>query len=221
MSRFLIDRLDVHESMEALIKGWERFCKGEMAFDKSHFLTLLHGDALDRSALESVLQYFPFKEKLLANCERFFKARQQRYGKSILLSEEEACAIAMKDLAEKSKALEAFEERELLEIVKQVKPVVIDSVEDFELAAYAEWPNCEMQIIVGDYCDDKIQNRDQKTDALFEAFFGADNSYDIQWFLGSPLIDASLSFEYYLLLWEAGYDVALTEQKLLIVSECY
>ncbi len=203
--------------MTSLIEDWKSFCSGQADYDKSHFLTLFHEDH-DDFELAQIFEHFPNADKLTANVRRFREAWHHRNKREKRLSEAGACEVAMLDLQEKAIAFVEFGEDELTAIVDSAQPVVTRSVSEFESAARAEWPNREKQIILGDYFDEKWQSFDKKMDALMEAFYGAANSYDLQWYLASPLLNTSINFEPYLLLWEAGLDTALTEDHLLILE---
>ncbi|ASP35465.1 hypothetical protein CHH27_21295 [Labrenzia sp. VG12] len=203
-------------AMPALLTNWKNFCEGTAEFDKSHFLALFHQD-YDEEALAQLLRFFDRSDQLIKRISRFRAAWHRRRKRETLLSEIEACALAMKDLVEKSVAFEAFGERDLMALTNRVTPIVTGSVADFEQAAQADWPNREKQVVLGDYFDEKWSVHGPIMDALLEAFYGAANSYDLQWYLGAPLMDTTVDFEHFLRLWEAGYDTALTEVHLLLI----
>lgn len=202
--------------MTELKDDWVRFCEGTEDFDKSHFLTLFHEDHDDQTLAE-LFKYFSCTDQLVLNVKRFRKAWHHRRSQEVQLSDSDICEIAMKDLRAKSKAYHDFGEDDLADIVAHVTPLITYSRSEFGAASNADWPNCEKQVVLGDYFDEKWLSTDAKTDALLEAFYGTANSYDLQWYLGSPLLDTSINFEHYLTLWEAGFDTALTKDHLLIL----
>jgi hypothetical protein len=147
---------------------------------------------------------------------RFREAWRNRKIKSSVYKDDLLFQLAMKDLSDKAVAFKEFGDQDLLAIVDIVTPKIVNSKQDFDAAANAVWPNGEKNILLCDYFAQKRSSADETYYALFEAFYGAANSYDLQWYLGAPLIDTDVNFENYLRLWEMGADVALTETNLLI-----
>ena len=144
-------------------------------------------------------------------------ARRGRMTRSILpVPTARLLELAENDLKNKAPIFEAMGEVELAELSQRNAPKLINDRSIFDIAARRDWPNGEKQIVGGDYISDHWKLHDEKAFALFEALYGAANSYDIQYYLAAPLIDVIFDFDFYFELWKAGADIALTEENILV-----
>ena len=201
--------------MQIILQDWCDFCEGKKDSDKSDFLTLFHGDIGD-NYLNKALRFFPNKAQLI---ERIKNVR------SVYLDNSEQweinvdffLSLALQDVSEKRKACEHLSEYELLDIVDKASPKFTSDPDIFEKARYNDW-NSEFLSQVSYYFDTCWIDDLDKYYALFEAFYGLTNSYEIQWYLGKPLMKTDVNPDHYYELWKRGGNYALTETELIVAQ---
>ena len=201
--------------MNQYLKEWCDFCEGKKDFDQSHFSQLFH-ECRTEAELKVIFSYFPVSAALidkvkLVGCfypDNFISKSEIDFG--LLLN------AAVADIQQKRKACVDFGEDELVDIIDNVTPVLVNKSELFEKARNDEWPHGEFLSILTDYFSSKRSSDEKKYYSLFEAFYGFTTSFHIQWYLGSPLIDTDIALDNYIELWKYSCDYALTEKELLV-----
>ncbi len=202
-----------------LVDDWVEFCEGKRDFDKSHFLTLFHGSLTDED-LRAIYQFFPQADLLGERMERFQAAKKARTEKSIVpVSNSQILNLAASDMRAKSSILAELGEEELARLASENKPSLTTDRNAFDNVARSDWPNGEKHVVIGDYVDEQMLLPNKQGFALFEALYGAANSYDLQYFLAAPLIKSDVDFGSYFQLWSAGTDVALAEDNILVFTD--
>lgn len=202
--------------IKTILKDWCDFCEGREKFDKSHFITLFHEDIKDEY-LEMALQFFPNQDELIdrvINVREFYPER----GKNMKAEPDYILDLAIKDVREKRKACKYLSEDELVNIIDNAKPKFVSDKLTFERALNNEW-NGEFLSQVGFYFDECWNSEDDSYYALFEAFYGMTNSYEIQWYLGRPLMNTSVNPDYFYELWKAKGCYALSGSELIVSIE--
>jgi|GEM_PF-4346342 len=201
--------------MNQYLKEWCYFCEGKKDFDQSHFSQLFH-ECRTEAELKVIFSYFP------ASAALFDKAKLVRYfypDNFISKSEinfEPLLSVALADIQQKRKACVDFGEDELVDIIDNVTPVLVNKSELFEKARNEEWPHGEFLSVLAGYFLSKRNGDEKKYYSLFEAFYGFTTSFHIQWYLGSPLFDTDIDLDNYIKLWKYGCDYVLTEKELLV-----
>ncbi len=201
--------------MNDILKDWCDFCEGNAFFEESHFLTLFH-EYVGRDYLETVFQYFPNQDQLIQRMENVKSVMLNKRSEDINI--DLVTALAIKDVHEKRKACVALCEDELVQVIDNVKPVFISEPKAFEKARYNEW-HSEFRSQVGYHFNQNRVDEADKYYALFEAFYGVTNTYEMQWYLGKPLIKTDVNPDYYYDLWKIGGSYALTESELVITQK--
>lgn len=201
--------------MSQLTEDWISFCKNKNDFDKSHFFTLFHED-YDDVLLSKMLYNFPSSKELIERIKCFQTLRKIRQHNTLNISDDEIIQLVKRDFLEKAIVFKELGEDELYCLITKAVPLIENSRSKFDLALQAGWPNGEKQVVLCDYFLDKWKIKNNKIYALFEAFYGAANCYEVQWYLGAPLIDTTVDFSYYLTMWSYGIDVALADKHILI-----
>ena len=202
-----------------LVDDWVKFCEGKRDVDKSHFLTLFH-DALTDEDLRAIYQFFPQADLLGERMKRFQAAKKARAERSIVpVSNSQIMNFAIADMRAKSSILAELGEEELARFASENKPSLTTDRIAFDTVARSDWPNGEKHVVVGDYVDEQMLLPNKQGYALFEALYGAANSYDLQYFLAAPLIKSNVDFGSYFELWSAGSDVALAEDNILVFTD--
>ncbi|MDX8355186.1 hypothetical protein [Cognatiyoonia sp. IB215182] len=203
----------------SLLDDWVEFCEGKRDFDKSHFLPLFHG-SLNDDDLREIYQFFPQADLLSERMKRFQAAKKARKERSIVpVSSSQIMDLAAADMSAKSSILAELGEEELARFAGENKPSLTTDRNAFDYVACSDWPNGEKHVVVGDYVDEQMLLPNKQGFALFEALYGAANSYDIQYFLAAPLIKSDVDFVPYFELWSAGSDVALAEDSILVFTD--
>ncbi|MEP2990748.1 MAG: hypothetical protein ABJL11_17670 [Parasphingorhabdus sp.] len=200
------------EYMEQLLQEWCDYCEGRQEFDTGDFYTLFHDDISD-DHIKTALSYFPNKDDLYV---RVKKVRDVNYrtAESSKISQSNLIDLAQKDLQEKRAACVAENDDEVVAAIDIAKPRFVE--DDEALFTAKSGIDSNYQSSVAYYLGAKRISHDKTYHALFEAFYGLTNTYEIAWYLGAPLIDTDINLDYYFDLWSAGGDYALTETELLV-----
>ena len=201
--------------MENILTDWCDFCEEKKDFDKSHFLTLFHAD-IDKNYLNTVLQYFPNKDDIIQRVLAVREAKSYR-AECFKVDENFALELASKDINEKRKACAYLSEHELTALIDTVQLRFTSDPSSFEKARHDDW-NREYKAQVGYYFDESWMEETDKYYAIFEAFYGMTNSYELQWYLGKPLMRTFVDPDNYFELWKVGGDYAFTETEILVAQ---
>ncbi len=165
-----------------LVDDWVEFCEGKRDFDKSDFLTLFHGSLTDED-LRAIYQFFPQADLLGERMKRFQAAKKARAERSIVpVSNSQIMNLAAADMRAKSSILAELGEEELARFAGENQPSLTTDQNAFDNVARSDWPNGEKHVVVGDYVDEQMLLPNKQGFALFEALYGAANSYDLQFF---------------------------------------
>ena len=199
--------------MDSIFQDWVDFCEGKADFEKCDFLTLFHED-FDEQDLNAALSYFPNSGQIAQRIHAV-RAVYPVNRTTWIVDPEMALQIALDDLSERRKAVERWQEDELVSVIEKAKPRFVSDEILFREAFLSKW-NSKLVIQVGDYADECWLDNTRQYNALFEAFYGMTNSYEIQWYLGQPLMKTDVNFSRYFDLWKAGGDYALTEDELIV-----
>lgn len=91
-------------------------------------------------------------------------------------------------------------------------------VEDTEIilnAKLKKWQHEEYIDVIDDYVFDCLLSNEIKFHALFEAFYGLTNNFQLVWYLGSPLIHTDVNFDNYFDILKVGGEYAVTENGII------
>mgnify|MGYP000897659961 CR=1 FL=1 len=196
--------------MNELLKDWMAFCEGKEKFDKSHFYTLFYED-IGENMLVEIFKYFPNADKLVAITTDYLFGKTEKVEEDKI--ENTLIELSVKDIAEKKKLLANT-------------PILQHTIEK----AVAEFtPDCKMVEKLrsappySDFFDairDELSDRwiieDKKAFALHEAFYGLTTSYELVWYLFSPLFSVSVNFEYYNKFTALGGVYSFSQSTLLV-----
>ncbi len=199
--------------MEQLLKDWYDYCEGRKDFDTGDFYALFHDDISD-GHIKAALSFFPHAEKLFERVKKVRKVIFQN-SKPIDVEAGHLISLAQSDLQEKRKICEAEGATEVVTAIDNAKPRFVDASIDL-ISLKSPGMHSEYRSILSEYLDDRWVSHEAKYYALFEAFYGLTNTYEIAWYLGALLIDTDINLDHYFDLWSAGGDYALTETELLV-----
>ena len=202
--------------MDSIFQDWVNFCEGRADFDKGDFLTLFHED-IDEQDLNAALSYFPNSGQIAQRIHAV-KAVYPVNRTTWIVDPEMALQIALDDLSERRKAVERWQYDKLLSVIEKAKPRFVSDERIFKEARFNGW-NGDLVCTVGDYADECWLDHTRQYYALFEAFYGMTSTYQIQWYLGQPLMKTDVNFGRYFDLWKAGGDYALTEDELIVFQK--
>ena len=199
--------------MDSIFQDWVDFCEGKADFEECDFLTLFIED-FDEQDLNAALSYFPNSGQIAQRIHAV-RAVYPVNRSTWIVNPEMALQIAVDDLSERRKAIERLQEEELLSVIEKANPRLVSDERIFKEARLSGW-NSALVTLVGYYADECWLDYTRQYDALFEAFYGMTSTYQIQWYLGQPLMKTDVNFGRYFDLWKAGGDYALTEDELIV-----
>ena len=197
--------------MSLELNDWVSYCKGNKYFDKSHFYTLLMSDddqqGISEHDYRTIFEYFDHSNELITRLRDYHSAASQNINEK---TKEYLIEKVGNDLVQKSTAID---DMEILSILKnEIK--FIDDFNSVETAQLGEWHG-EFTSLIMDYILDEEGPKDAKTSSLFEAYYGLTHNYHLVWYLGSPLLNISIDFDYYFDIWKASGDYAITESGVI------
>lgn len=204
------NKLTLNMSLE--LNDWVEYSRGHKDFDKKHFYTLLmdndNGKAISDEEYLTVFEHFPNYTDLITRLKRYYSA-----SRPIEIDNLEQFLIqkVKKDIEQKCRAID---DKELLSILNKD----IKFIEDFnkvDAAQLGDWHGEFMALLV-DYILDNRYSKDRRVYALFESFYGLTHNYHLVWYLGSPLIDVNINFDYYFDIWTTGGEYAITENGVIV-----
>ena len=198
-----------------LVSDWLAYRAGHLEVDQSHFLTLFHEDH-DPETLNLIFAGLPNSDELASRVMRCRRARRRRLTGEPTLTAERALATARADLDVKLAIVLKAEDEELEAIIKRAEPKLCNDPEQFKEARFGDWPHCTLHEVIGDHADTLWHDIGRVRYALGEAFYGIASDYEGALYVEEPLMRTQLSFEPPMLLWEAGYEAALTEDAYLL-----
>ena len=199
--------------MDRKFQDWVDFCEGRADFDDCDALTLFHED-IDAQDLNAALSYFPNSGQIAQRIHAV-KAVYPVNRSTWIVNLEMAIQIALDDLSERRKAVERWQYDELVSVIEKAKPRFVSDERIFEEARLSGW-NSALVTLVGYYADECWLDYTRQYDALFEAFYGMTSTYQIQWYLGQPLMKTDVNFGRYFDLWKVGGEYALTDDELVV-----
>lgn len=128
-------------------------------------------------------------------------------------------AIAQEMLAEKRRIFIANGQQKLADIFAQLSVRWTDT-EGYSAARAdaAGWVQGEAMSLLGDALRGALGDASMLATALSEATYGATSSYDMVWYLLTPLLQIEYASEPAMLLRENGVTYALTETELVLVD---
>lgn len=127
-------------------------------------------------------------------------------------------AIAGNLIAEKRRLLAAAGHEELVAILDGLTPRWVD-LDGYGAARGSDgaWVQAEVMSKVGDALNGGTEHALLRT-ALSEATYGATSSYDMVWYLLTPLLQTEYAAEPAMVLEENGVGYALTEDELVLID---
>ena len=197
-------------------QDWANFCEGKADFDDCDALTLFH-EEIDAQELNAALSYFPNSGQIAQRIHAV-KAVYPVNRTTWIVDPEMALQIALDDLSERRKAVERWQNDELLSVIEKAKPRFVSDERIFKEAWFNGW-NGDLIGTVGDYADECWLDYTKQYYALFEAFYGLTTMFGIEWYLGQPLMNTDLNFGRYFDLWKVGGEYALTDDELVVFQK--
>lgn len=198
--------------MDKLFQDWINLCEGKKSFDKSHFFSLFqaddNGDFFSEEELRKILDYFDEKDELFLRLNNYFNNQKEETEdiKDFLIHKMES------DLLEKRKLIT---DAELLTIIDQ--PIeFVDGISFVFNAQQSSWMHHE---IISEIEYSMLAAKTLKTPevyALFEAFYGLSQNYNLVWYLGKPLLDIDINVDNYFDIWKMGGEYAFSNRKNLL-----
>lgn len=198
-----------------LLGDWFDLKEGRRTIDSGRFLTLFHADH-SPVELARIFAGLPNAGELALRVQRARLARERRGAGAGDLVSEHAVELARSALASKCALLGAAGEHELVAIIARVEPTLCENEDRFQQAHRADWPNGEVVIAIADYLADQWHDVGPMRYALNEAFYGIGTDFDLAHYVKEPLLQIPMRFEPAMLLWEAGFDCALSETAFLV-----
>lgn len=198
--------------MKDIVKDWCEFCEGAKTYDKSYFYTLFWQDQSDdkisKDELYEIFKYFPNSNELLELMTNYlFKNdKAQDLSTSFLIQ------LVKNDINEKIS---------LSNNLKYIKNYSIEFVDDYNFVKSKinseEYYNFYDE--VSDILADAWIIEDKKTFALYEAFYGLTKSYEIVWYLFSPLMSKRINYKNYIDIISSGAIYTIYNNKILVSKE--
>lgn len=198
--------------MRQIIKDWCDFCEGNKYFDKSHFYTLFWDDSesekLTKADLQIIFSYFLEKDRLFEILNHYLFDTKEK----INLSKEDLVFLSREDINEKAK---------LSEDLKYIFTTSIIFDENFQKveASRNESEYLNFYDEISDIILDSWKLEDEKTNALYEAFYGLTADYEMVWYLFSPLLNISTTFFYYFQLKINNGIYSIVNNKIVVSRE--
>ncbi|MBF7093176.1 hypothetical protein IUY40_16715 [Flavobacterium sp. ALJ2] len=194
--------------MKDIVKDWCKFCEGEETYDKSYFYTLFWQDQFSKDELYEIFKYFPNSNELLDLMFDYI------YDCNII--EDKSTSYLMQlvknDISEKTS---------LSDNLKYIKNYPVEFVDDYNFVKNKI--DSEEYYKYYDEVSDVLADRwiieDKKTFALYEAFYGLTKSYEIVWYLFSPLISTKINYKYYVDIMMLGGVYTIYNNKILVSKE--
>ena len=196
--------------MNLLLRDWKLNYDGKEEFDKSHFHTRLmkEGDeAFTEKEYQLIFNSFPHADELILRLKKYYSEEHQE----IISGKDELISTVAKDLKEKSVAIDDDEIASVLALPLKFA----DKISEVERAQLNEW-HADYISILNDYILDVRYSDGPKVSALFEAYYGLTHNYQLVWYLGRPLIETNINFDYYFDIWRCGGEYAVTAEGVII-----
>ena len=202
--------------MSNLITDWQAFCEGRKAFDKSHFYTLFM-DNLSDNDLDIIFSYLPNTAGLISRLKNALD--KKRYIKLNLENRKKRLIeLVYLDLQQKKTLLQEAGQDEIVSIIENAKYHFIENTDSALEYKINNDIHFELfDTVAFDISQNRISNED-KIYAIFEAFYGLVEMYEVVWYLGAPLVNTSINFDYYFELWAMGGDYALTKEGVIVTG---
>lgn len=202
--------------MNNLLSDWIGFCEGSLDFDRSHFYPLFT-PPLGESEARLVFGCLPQHEALLHRYLAFVDAIKNKALPQV--GDEARISESMRSYVNQLRnACIAVGDTQLAQLLADASIRFENDSMAFEAARQSD-DHLWLLDTISDYC---LASRTLKTSvgyAIFEAFYGAANDFDIQWFLGKPLMDVGVDFWDYLELWKLSVSYAFCDGEILVCSE--
>ncbi|WP_010183029.1 hypothetical protein [Aquimarina agarilytica] len=200
--------------MSLELQDWISYCKGEKDFDKSHFYTLLmnndDGKEVSLEEISNVFNSFP-NAVLLAERLATYYSKESFLDKIDHIKD----FLVEKTINDITSKRLLFKGDDLEEYLKN-KVYYVDKIDDVLNAKMSFWQNEEYIDVIEDHLFDNRLITTPKIETLFEAYFGLARNYQLVWYLGSPLINTGINFDYYFDIWKVGGDYAITEDAIIV-----
>jgi len=196
--------------IKELFENWKRFCKSLATDDKSKYYTLFH-ENYTFNEIEEIFSTFPFKEELIRRYYAIVKPKEMTPNNVIL-------KYVKNDMYEKLKFFMKHSDVELKEILKK-NNYVFTSKEEIKHLLKEDIPQYWIIDIIGDHLFANRILSDQKTLALFEAFYGLVNNFQLVWYLGKPFYKTEYNPDYYFDIWKSGADYLIDRDVIYIWVE--
>jgi len=206
-----------------LLNDWINFSEGRKSFDKSHFYTLFH-EKWNQNEIELIFNFFPNSEVLIKKFLEFTESKKKLETHDIIKGfnknnyYEILTSLINNDLNEKERLCKELNFIELLNIFTDIS-FSFTNENDFFLIKKQSDSNAWLMESIGDYFIDNKMIEDEKTYALFEAFYGLTVNYQLVWFLGKPLINTTYNPDKYFQIWSHGADYVIDNNVAYISSK--
>lgn len=192
-------------------KDWVDFCKGRKYFDKSHFLTLLmkinYSKPIDDEDYNNLFCFFPNESsELKKRLSSYFEEKPKINSK-----EDYLISNTKKDLAEKLLVIE--DDYNKTNLAQEVK---YHDDYGFIEENLNEEDHGQFFSELFDFMVTQKKSKDKKIYALFEAYYGLTNNYQMVWYLGAPLLKSKINFDYYYNIWKVGGEYVITDKGIYV-----
>jgi hypothetical protein len=198
--------------MKNIVKDWCKFCEGEKKYDKSYFYTLFWQDQTDlkitKDELYEIFKYFSNSNELLELMSNYL------YDNYIIENKSTSYLIQLV-------RNEIDEKTSLSNNLDYIKNYPIEFVDDYNFvkSKVDSEEYYKYYDEISDILADSWIIEDKKAFALYEALYGLTKSYEIVWYLFSPLISIKINYKYYIDIYMLGGVYTIYNSKILVSKE--
>jgi len=204
------------EEVTTLLEDWCAYCRGDIFFDKSHFLGLLKSHNTD-AELAVIFSYLPHSGALLEMSRKVLSNGDLSAYllPKVVADKQSLLKIGRRWLSEMERLSTILGDGEIAAICRNASIELVDD-DGLRDALSKDNPNVWFFDLVSDSVLENLVSDSEIIYAILEAFYGLSADYYIAWYMASPLIDLDIDLSVYFELWSNGGRCVLVEDAMYI-----